>query len=78
MWCHVGAAFVWSYISAARRFSRELDQPMLQVDDPVVRRLAGVEAYSEQDVKTGRPLLDHTAEQLENMLSRVDETTSWR
>ena len=42
---------------------------MLQVEDPVVRRLAGIEAYPEQEMRTWRSLLDHTVEQLENMLS---------
>ena len=47
---------------------RELGQRMSQVEDPAVRRLAGVEAYPKQEIWTSRSLLDHTAEQLESML----------
>ena len=40
----------------------------MQVEDATVRRLAGVEAYPEKQVRTRRSLLDCTAQDLQDML----------
>ncbi len=45
---------------------------MSQIEDPAVRRLAGVEPYPKQEIRTSRSLLDHTAEQLVSMLRDAD------
>ncbi len=63
-------------ISRARPTRRELGQRVSQAEDTAVRRLAGVEAYPEREMRTRQSLLDHTAEQLETMLRGAAEAPS--